>query len=254
MIIILSPAKSLDFKDPGPEHLSSCPAFEEEASLIVSLLKKMTVTELGSLMKISPKLAYESYDYYQRWRPSHDNPEAKQALLAYKGDAYRGMDAASLSGEDLVWAQEHLRILSGLYGILRPLDLISPYRLEFVTKINPGKYKGLYSFWNDKLNRSLLDLKNTEGSHILVNLASAEYFNAIDRASTGFRIITPVFKEYRNGEYRFFSMFGKRARGLMARYIIQQRISDPEEMKLFDAEGYAFNEPLSQDDEWVFTR
>jgi cytoplasmic iron level regulating protein YaaA (DUF328/UPF0246 family) len=254
MIIILSPAKSLDFKSPGPAHLTSRPEFEDEASVIASKMKKMSVKELGSLMKISAKLAYDSYDFYQKWNPSNVIPDAKQALLAYKGDAYRGLDAASLDDADLNWAQDHLRILSGLYGILRPLDLISPYRLEFVTKINLGQYNGLYPFWKEKINRSLLDLENTEGSHILVNLASAEYYNAIDRASTGFRVITPVFKEYRNGEYRFFSMFGKRARGLMARYIIQQRISDPEEMKLFDAEGYTFSAPLSQDDEWVFTR
>jgi len=254
MIIILSPAKSLDFKVPGPEHLSSRPEFEKEASLIASLLKKMTVKELGSLMKISPKLAYDAYDHYQNWKPSQSIPEAKQAVLAYKGDAYRGLDAASLAEEDLLWAQDRLRILSGLYGMLRPLDLISPYRLEFVTKLNPGKYKSLYSFWNNRLNRSLLDLKKTEGSHILVNLASAEYSRSVDTALADFRVITPVFKEFRNGEYRFFSMFGKRARGLMARYIIQKRISDPEEIKLFDAEGYAFSAPLSQDNTWVFTR
>ena len=254
MIIILSPAKSLDFKEPGPVHLSSRPEYEEEASYIVDHMKMFSAMELGKLMKISSRLSYESYDRYQSWRPSADIPDAKQAILAYRGDAYRGLDASVLDEDDLNWAQDHLRILSGLYGILRPLDLISPYRLEFVTKLNLGKYNGLYPFWKEKINRSLLDLENTEGSHILVNLASAEYFNAIDRASTGFRVITPVFKEYRNGEYRFFSMFGKRARGLMARYIIQRRISDPEEMKLFNAEGYAFNAPLSQDDEWVYTR
>ena len=254
MIIILSPAKSLDFNNPGPGHLTSRPEYEDEASVIVSQLKKMSAKELGSLMKISAKLAYDSYDYYQKWDPSNVIPEARQALLAYKGDAYRGLDAPSLGEDDLRWSQEHLRILSGLYGILRPLDLISPYRLEFVTKLKLGGYKELYSFWDNKINRSLKDLERKEKSHILVNLASAEYYKALDLESTAFRVITPVFKEFRNGEYRFFSMFGKRARGLMARYIIERRIEDPEEMKLFDMEGYSFNDPLSSDAEWVFTR
>ena len=151
-------------------------------------------------------------------------------------------------------AQEHLRILSGFYGILRPLDLILPYRLKFATKLETGRYKDLYSYWNNHLNRSLFDLKNRGGNHILVNLASAECYKAIDVQSSGFIVITPVFKEFRNGEYRFFSMFGKRARGLMARYIIEKRISDPEQMKLFDVQGYSFNAPFSVDRQWVFTR
>lgn len=254
MIIILSPAKSLDFKGPGLTSPASMPEFVKEAELIAGQLKKLSPRDLESLMKISMKLAYENHDRHQEWKLSDRVPEAKQAILAYKGDAYRGLDAPSLSEDELGWAQEHLRILTGLYGILRPLDLIMPYRLEFATKLKVGQYKDLYSFWNKKLNRSLLDLKNTEGSHILVNLASAEYYKAIDLASTGFRVITPVFKEYRNGDYRFFSMYGKRARGLMARYIIQKRISNPEEIKLFDMESYSYNEPLSNEFEWVFTR
>jgi len=254
MIIILSPAKSLDFKKAGHNILSSVPEFGVDAKQIADEMKKFSASELAALMKISTKLAYENYDRYQEWTLANSLPQAKQAVLAYKGDAYRGLDAASLTESELMWSQDHLRILSGLYGIVRPLDLIMPYRLEFATKIKAGEYKDLYSFWNNRINRSLLDLKNTEGSHILVNLASAEYFKAIDTLSTGFRIITPVFKEFRNGEYRFFSMFGKRARGLMARYSIQKGISDPEEMKSFNEEAYTFIEPLSNSNEWVFTR
>jgi cytoplasmic iron level regulating protein YaaA (DUF328/UPF0246 family) len=254
MIIILSPAKNLDYKLPGPNGLISVPEFNNEAEQIVSSLKKLSSDELGKLLKTSAKLTWENFERYQVWKKNASIPEAKQAMLAYKGDAYRGLDAASLDSASLEWAQDHLRILSALYGVLRPLDLISPYRLEFVTKLKLGRYKDLYSFWDTRINRSLHDLEKSEKSHILVNLASAEYYKALDLESTAFRVITPVFKEYRNGEYRFFSMFGKRARGLMARYIIEKRIEDPEEMKLFDVEGYSFNDLLSSDMDWVFTR
>lgn len=254
MIIFLSPAKTLDFKIAGAENNFSHPEFSQEANIIARQIKKMTVAELGKLMKISSKLSYEVYEWYQDWTNKADPLVSKQAVMAYRGDAYRGLDAASLSEASLEWAQDHLRILSGLYGMLRPLDLILPYRLEFATKIAIGQYKDLYSFWNDHLKRSFFSLINTEGSHILVNLASAEYYKALKDHSADLRVITPVFKEFRNGEYRFFSMFGKRARGLMTRYIIERRIVDPEEMKLFNAEGYSFNAPLSGDDEWIFTR
>ncbi len=254
MIIILSPAKSLDFKKSGHEELVSMPEFGRQAKIVADEMRKLSATELGRLMKISIKLAYLNYDRYQSWGPADSIPEARQAVLAYQGDAYRGLDAGRFTDDELVWAQDHLRILSGLYGILRPLDLIMPYRLEFASKLEVGRYKELYSFWNDNINRSLFDLENTEGSHILVNLASAEYYKAIDIASTTFQVITPVFKEFRNGEYRFFSMFGKRARGLMARYIIEKRIENPEEMKLFNGEGYSYNAPLSSGNKWVFTR
>ncbi len=254
MIIVLSPAKSLNFKDAGPAGLVSMPEFGKEASTIATEMRKFSATDLGRLMKISPKLAYLNYDRFQKWSFSDQLPYAKQAILAYQGDAYRGLDANTFAEDDLIWAQDRLRILSGMYGVLRPLDLIMPYRLEFATKLKVGQYKELYSFWNDHINRSLLNLKNTEGSHVLVNLASAEYYKAIDLASTGFQVITPVFKEFRNGEYRFFSMLGKRARGLMARFIIENRIVNPEEMKLFDSEAYSFNAPLSGESEWIFTR
>lgn len=254
MIIILSPAKSLDFKKSGWENLVSMPEFGPQAKLVADEMRKLSATELGRLMKISAKLAYLNYDRYQSWRPADSIPEARQAVLAYQGDAYRGLDAERFTDDELLWAQDHLRILSGLYGILRPLDLIMPYRLEFATKLKVGQYKELYSFWNNHINRSLFDLENAEGSRILVNLASAEYYKAIDLASTTFQVITPVFKEFRNDEYRFFSMFGKRARGLMARYIIEKKIENPEELKLFNMEGYSFNAPLSSESEWIFTR
>jgi len=254
MIIILSPAKSLDYNQAGPSDLSSMPEFGKESALIAAEMQKLTATELGSLLKISPKLAYLNYDRYQKWGFSNNIPEAKQAMLAYKGDVYNGLNANEFTEDELKWAQGHLRILSGLYGILRPLDLIMPYRLEFATKLELEGYKELYSFWDTHINRSLLDLNREQESPILVNLASAEYYKAIDTKSNGFDVITPVFKEYRNGEYRFLSMFGKRARGLMARYIIEKKIDDPEQMKLFNVEGYSFNAPLSEDKEWVFTR
>ena len=254
MIIILSPAKTLDFSKPGPSNIGSLPEFGKEATDIASALRNMTANELGSLMGISGKLAYLSYDRYQEWRLADSVPYAKQAVLAYKGDVYNGLRAQEFSEADLLWAQEHLRILSGLYGILRPLDLIMAYRLEFATKLQLGQYKNLYEYWKEQLERSLNILKKSDGSGILINLASVEYYKALNVKKSGLKTITPVFKEYRNGELRFLSMFGKKARGLMARYIIKKMITEPEEMKLFDEEGYSFNEPLSSEGEWIFTR
>ena len=254
MIIVISPAKTLDFKEAGPADPYSIPEFGKKAASIAVVLRKKSASELGQLMNISPKLAYENHDRYQRWSSSAELPEAKQAVLAYKGDVYNGLRAAELTKEELLWAQGHLRILSGLYGILRPLDLIMPYRLEFATKLNIKQYKSLYEYWKKDLARSLALLKKEEGSGIMINLASAEYYKALDAEGAGFRVITPVFKEYRNGELKFLSMFGKQARGMMARYIIRNGIEDPEQLKLFGEDGYTFSAPLSDDGEWVFTR
>lgn len=254
MIITLSPAKTLDFSTPGPSSPHSMPEFGREATPIAEKMKKLTVNDLGSLLGISSKLAYLNHDRYQQWSLSDRIPEGRQAILAYKGDVYNGLRAWDLKISDHEWAQDHLRILSGLYGMLRPLDLIMPYRLEFATKLQVGKYKNLYEYWNKQLNRSLESLIQTEGSGILVDLASAEYSKALNLKDHKLRVITPVFKEYRNGEYRFLSMFGKKARGMMARYIIQNKLEDPEGIKLFDDDGYSFNEQLSGGDEWVFTR
>lgn len=254
MIIVLSPAKTLDFTDPGPENLYSMPEFGEEANPIAKKMKAYTASDLGKLMGISPKLAYLNYDRFQQWSLTGSIPEAKQAVLAYKGDAYNGLNAQSYSEKDYLWAQDHLRILTGMYGILRPLDLIMPYRLEFATKLKIGRNKDLYDYWKDYLIRSLESLRKLEGSGTLINLASAEYYKALDAEKCGFRVITPIFKEYRNGEYRFLSMFGKKARGMMASYIIRKRIKNPEKIKLFNEDFYSYSEPMSTKTEWVFIR
>jgi hypothetical protein len=254
MIVIISPAKTLDFSVPGPEELTSMPEFPSQAKTVAGILRTFSSGDLSELMNISTKLAYLNYDRYQKWKISDQIPEAKQAMLAYKGDVYNGLEAQSLSEADLNWAQDHLRILTGLYGVLRPLDLIMPYRLEFATKLKVKQYNNLYEYWEKHINRSFASLKDTDGSGTLIDLASAEYSKALSAASHDLRVITPVFKEYRNGSYRFLSMFGKKARGMMARYIIKERIEDPEQLKLFSDEGYSFNEPLSDGDSWVFTR
>jgi len=254
MIIFLSPAKTMNFAQPGPASLTSIPEFGKKAATLADAVRKFSAQELGTLMGISSKLAYLNYDRFQEWRLADKAPEAKQAVLAYKGDVYNGLRSNDFSDTELLWAQDHLRILSGLYGLLRPLDMIMPYRLEYSTKLKPSGYNNLYEYWKHQLARSLESLKQAEGSGILINLASAEYFKAIDAKGSGFDVITPVFKEYRNGEFRFFSMFGKKARGMMARYIINNNIKDPDELKLFSDEGYSYNDPLSDKREWVFTR
>jgi uncharacterized protein len=254
MIILLSPAKTMDFASAGPTELHSTPEFTKEAAYLAGEIRERSVVGLRDLLKVSAKLAYENHERFRLWNPDAGLPEAKQAILAYSGDAYRGLDAGNLSAEDLEWAQGHLRILSGMYGILRPLDLIMPYRLEFATKLGIQQYNDLYEYWDQKLESSLKKLKALEGNGILVNLASAGYYRAIDPEKPGFTVYTPVFKEYRNGEYRFLSVYGKKARGMMARFIIERRMEDPEEMKLFNSEGYYYNDSLSGDREWVFTR
>ncbi len=254
MIIFISPAKTMNFADPGHATLSSMPEFGKEASILVDKMRKLSPQGLGMLMGISSKLAYLNYDRFQEWGLANSFPQAKQSVLAYKGDVYNGLRSDEYSREELLWAQDHLRILSGLYGVLRPLDMIMPYRLEFATKLAVKGYKNLYEYWKQQLARSLELLIHLEGSGILINLASAEYYHAIDAKKSGFDVITPVFKEYRNGDFRFYSMFGKKARGMMARYIIKKRIEKPEEIKLFSDDGYSFNDLLSGKSEWVFTR
>ncbi len=254
MIIVISPAKTLDFKTkPGIEEYT-LPQFTDKSGIIAGELKKYSPAKLEKLMKISSKLANLNYERYRDWRLPFTPDNSKLALFAFKGEVYTGLDSATMTAEEIYFAQTHLRILSGLYGILRPLDLIQPYRLEMGTPLKIGQYKDLYDFWGDSLTKNLeKELKKGEDK-TLVNLASNEYFKAIDSLKQKVRIITPVFKDYKNGTYKFLSVYGKKARGLMTRFIISNEITDPENLKLFDWEGYFYNEKMSVGDEWVFTR
>ena len=254
MLIVISPSKTLDYETPAVAKSATKPVFLQDSELLVQQLRDMSAGRIAKLMHISPKLAELNATRYHDWRMPFTRSNAKQAVLAFKGDVYAGLDAESLDQDELAFAQQHLRILSGLYGVLRPLDLMQPYRLEMGTGLKNSRGADLYAFWGDKITGQLnKDLKKT-GNGILVNLASSEYFKSVQSGKLKARIITPEFKEKKNGQYRFFSFYGKKARGLMSRYIITNRLSDPEDIKGFNLEGYKFNKGLSAEDNWVFTR
>jgi cytoplasmic iron level regulating protein YaaA (DUF328/UPF0246 family) len=254
MLIIISPAKTMD---PNPVNLNipvSQPEFLTDTEEIVSVLKKYTPKKLGTLMKINPKLSQLNFERYQEWELPFKEHNAKPAIFAFKGDVYNGININEYSDSDLEYSQAALRILSGLYGVLRPLDLIQPYRLEMGTKLKLKRKKDLYEFWGTKLRTTLQENLSSIKPSVLINLASAEYSKAVQLNQLTSRIITPVFKEFHNGTYKFMSVFGKKARGLMVSYIVKNRIHNPEEIKLFDTDGYYYNDQLSKGDEWVFTR
>lgn len=252
MKIVLSPAKSLDFDFDSPTGKYTQPELLDDAEVIADVLKKYTPKKLSSLMSISANLGELNYERYQDWDREFTYPEDKQACLVFTGEVYRGLQARDLKAEDLEWAQDRLRILSGLYGILKPLDLIKAYRLEMGTKLKVKRKDNLYKYWGTKIADFLN--KEMKEDEVLINLASNEYFKSIDKKAFNKRIITPEFKELKNGEYKMIAVFAKKARGLMTRYIIENRIEDPEQIKLFDVEGYGFDSNLSTEDKWVFTR
>ena len=254
MLIVISPSKTLDYETPVLTKSATKPVFLQDTEILVKQLRDMSAGRIARLMHISPKLAKLNASRYHDWQLPFTKSNAKQAVLAFKGDVYAGLDAVSLDQDDLAFAQQHLRILSGLYGVLRPLDLMQAYRLEMGTGLKNSRGADLYAFWGVKITSQInKDLKKT-GNSILVNLASGEYFKSIQGAKLKARIITPEFKEKKNGQYRFFSFYGKKARGLMSRYIITNRLTDPEDIKGFNLEGYRFNKGLSSGDSWVFTR
>ena len=254
MLIVISPAKTLDYETPTTSKSATKPVFLQDSEALVQQLRGMSADRIGKLMHISPKLAKLNATRYQDWQLPFTRSNARQAVMAFKGDVYAGLDAVTLDQDDLAFAQQHLRILSGLYGVLRPLDLMQAYRLEMGTGLKTSRGADLYAFWGEKITNQLnKDLKK-DGSGILINLASNEYFKSIHGGELKARIITPEFKEKKNGQYRFFSFYGKQARGLMSRYIIKNRLTDPEDMKSFNLEGYKFNKSLSAEDSWVFTR
>lgn len=254
MIIVISPAKTLDFDIKNENLPMSEPRFLDKSQEIINEIKKYDSFSLEKLMKISSKLATLNEERFDKWTKSLDT--SKQCLLAFKGDVYKGMDVMSLSDPEIFYANEHLRILSGLYGVLRPLDGINEYRLEMGTKLNVNDNKDLYEFWGKDLEESLLNELSNHKNKILINLASNEYFKAVEglKENNQIKVVTPIFKEYRGDKYKIIALNAKRARGLMTRYIIQNEIEDISEIKKFNLDGYEFNEEMSNDTEYVFTR
>ena len=255
MLAILSPAKTLDFDSPLTTDQHSAPEFTKESKALIKTLRQLEPSDIGSLMGISDKLATLNHDRYAHWSAKFDDASgARASLLAFKGDVYLGLDAQTLSKRDFTWAQKRLRVLSGLYGLLRPLDRIHPYRLEMGTALRNTAGKDLYEFWGGKVTQALNEALSGQRSKVLINLASNEYYKVVQTQNIDGRIVTINFKEWRRDAYRFVSFSAKKARGLMARYMIDQRAEKADDLKAFDVEGYAFNEELSSRDEWIFTR
>jgi uncharacterized protein len=252
MLTILSPAKTLNFEPQLITKKSSIPVFSEEAEVLVEVLKTLTASDIEKLMSVSPKLAALNYERYQMWNPVRKN--SKQAILAFDGDVYDGLDAKSLSEKQLNSAQKRIRILSGLYGVLKPLDLIQPHRLEMGTPLVVKDYKNLYAFWQDKIVSNINMALDENGNNVLVNLASKEYFKSIDSKKLNGSVITVDFKDRKNGTYQIISFFAKKARGLMSRFILENKITRPGDLKAFDTGGYYFSPAMSQENHLVFTR
>ncbi len=254
MLIVLSPAKTLDFDTPPHVGRYSQPAMLSESRRLVSRLKALDVAALASLMSISDTLAALNVARYTRWKTPFTPRNAKQAVLAFDGDVYDSLDAGSLDAEQLDWAQTHLRILSGLYGLLRPLDLMQPYRLEMGTRLANERGRDLYAFWGERIAASIAAELEAHRRPVLVNLASVEYFDAVARTALPYRVVQPVFQEARGGAWKVTGFAAKRARGRMARFAIEGRIDEPERLKAFDADGYRFVPGVSTADTWVFRR
>ena len=254
MIILMNSSKTLNFERPAHISKHTIPEFLDDSQLLVARLQKLSVSDFSRLMVVSEKLAILNVNRYQNWLTSPVGSDAKQALLAFKGDIYAAMDADRYKIKDFDFAQKHLRILSGLYGILRPLDLIQPYRLEMAAKLKTDRGQDLYRFWGTRITASLNEMLKREKSGVLINLASAEYFKAANPKLLRADVITPVFKEYKDPSYRVVAIYAKKARGLMSDYIIQNRITRVEDLHAFDSDGYRFAPGLSSQSDWVFTR
>ena len=254
MLIVISPAKSLDFKTPPVISEFTIPEFLDESEKLIGRLKTLSPKKISKLMGISAELGELNFQRFHSWQQPFTTENAKQAILAFNGDVYQGLNATTLSLEQLELAQRKLRILSGLYGVLKPLDLMQPYRLEMGTKLKYYKSKDLYAFWNPLITKIINEAVAESGSKVLVNLASNEYFKSIDKKKLKAEIVTPDFKEFKNGSYKMISFFAKRARGLMSRFILENNISDSLDLLAFESEGYALNSRLSKSGNPVFTR
>ena len=254
MLMVISPAKKLDVESPSTVKKNTQPLLLPDAEQLIDELKKLAPQEVSSLMHISDKLGTLNYDRYQEWQLPFTPDNAKQAILTFKGDVYVGLDAESLSKSELDFAQQHLSILSGLYGVLRPLDLMQAYRLEMGTRFENTRGNNLYAFWGDKITQQLNKQLKKNKSQTLVNLASTEYFKSVDISSLNADVVTPIFKDEKNGVYKIISFYAKKARGLMAAYAIKNGITDAKGLKRFTVDGYAYQADQSNDKEWVFTR
>ena len=258
MILVISPAKALDYETPPTTATFTQPDFLDHAAELIEVLREKSPAQIAELMSLSDPLSSLNVARYASWSRPFAPDNAKQAVLAFNGDVYEGLDAKSLSAADLAWAQDHLRILSGLYGVLRPLDLMQAYRLEMGTRLANPRGKNLYEFWGeritDELNRLLAREEDAGSERVLVNLASDEYFKSVKPKKLKGRIVTPVFEDWKGGRYKIISFYAKRARGLMSRYVITRRIDEVEALQGFDAEGYAFAADASDADTLVFRR
>ncbi|KAB1857895.1 peroxide stress protein YaaA [Acinetobacter tandoii] len=254
MLALISPAKTLDYESALPTDQHTLPRLLEHSQQLIDVSRKLSASEIASLMSVSEKIAQLNVARFREWQPEFNFSNARQAIFAFKGDVYTGLDAYDLTLQDLEFAQTHLRMLSGLYGLLRPLDLMMPYRLEMGTKLANARGHNLYEFWGDKITQLVnADLEETN-SDLLVNLASDEYYKSVKESKVKAEIIKPVFLDQKNGKYKVISFYAKKARGLMARYIIQNQLNRVEDLKSFNIDGYYFDAVSSIQGELVFKR
>jgi len=255
MLLLLSPAKSLDYETPLPAGLKhTLPPFIDQSSELIDVLRLQTPQSLATLMGLSDKLATLNVARYAAWSPKFTADNARQALFAFNGDVYEGLDAATLSAADIAWAQEHLAMLSGLYGVLRPLDRMQPYRLEMGTRLATSAGSNLYAFWGARIAEHLNQRQHAEADPVVVNLASQEYFKSVDHKQLRARVVECVFEDFKAGKYKIISFHAKRARGMMARHVVRERLTRPTQLQGFAAEGYAFAEAASTPERLVFRR
>ncbi len=254
MLIVISPAKTLDYETPATTSQYSQSDYLQETQQLIERLRYYSVADISTTMAVSDQIARLNATRFKQWRIPFTLDNSKQAILAFKGAVYSGLDALSFSEDDFQFAQQHLRILSGLYGLLRPLDLMQPYRLEMGRKIDTERGSNLYQFWGDIITRGINQQMKQSHSKYLINLASNEYFKSIKPSLIDGEIITPHFKDYKNGSYKVMGVYAKKARGKMSRYIIQNKIGSAEDLKHFTEDGYQFNPALSQKSDWVFSR
>lgn len=254
MLLVVSPAKNLDFETPLPTDKFSQPELLDHSQALINYCQKLAPADISTLMGISDKLAGLNAARFGEWSMPFTVENSRQAVLAFNGDVYTGLDAKTFTEADFDFAQQHMRILSGLYGLLKPLDLMQAYRLEMGTRLANDRGTNLYQFWGSIITNSLNEALAQQGDGVLINLASNEYFKSVKKKELNGEIITPAFKDWKNGQFKMISFFAKKARGLMARYIIENRLTDKEQLKSFDVAGYQFSEELSQGNDWVYTR